>query len=119
LADDGLVDYLVLFDGDEMTGYRNTGNQNKGDGANLEEMGVIAGGVSGITGESVRFAISTVTAKSTSSQSPNPAPFPRGSTNVRLADLNGDGRADLLYINEKGGVDFFGPDSHGHSRRNG
>jgi hypothetical protein len=119
LAGDGLVDYLVLFDGDEITGYRNTGNLNKGDGANLEEMGVIAGGVSGITGESVRFAISTVTAKSTSSQSPNPAPFPRGSTNVRFADLNGDGRGDLLYINQKGGVDFFAPDSHGCSRRNG
>ncbi|KAL4874598.1 hypothetical protein BJY04DRAFT_224886, partial [Aspergillus karnatakaensis] len=113
---DGLVDYLILFDGGAMEGYRNTGNLGKGEGRNFEEIGVIAGGVSGVTGDSVRFGdlngdgrvdYLSVSDGGAVSAWINTGKAGKSGDGVRFPDLNGDGRADILYLDSNGGAEAW------------
>ncbi|KAL3429083.1 hypothetical protein BDV09DRAFT_180952 [Aspergillus tetrazonus] len=76
---DGLADYLVLYDGGAVHAYRNTGNvADDPNSRNFDDWGVIAEGVSGISGRNVYFA-----------------------------DLSGDGKADYVAINEDGSIELL------------
>ncbi|RPA74879.1 hypothetical protein BJ508DRAFT_339604, partial [Ascobolus immersus RN42] len=77
---DGKADYLILYDGGSMRGFRNTGNiPGGGQETNFEDFGVnIAEVPAGVEGSS-----------------------------VRLADLTGDGRVDYLSISADGSLDVW------------
>ena len=76
---DGLADYLVLYDGGAVHAYRNIGNvADDPNSRNFDDWGVIAEGVSGISGKNVYFA-----------------------------DLSGDGKADYVAINEDGSIELL------------
>ncbi|RGP81306.1 chitinase [Fusarium longipes] len=69
---DGKADYLVIYDGGAVKAFRNTIKQA---GRNWEDLGTIAPGTSGVTGDMIRFA-----------------------------DMDGDGLADFLAVNSDGGI---------------
>ncbi|KAK4209008.1 hypothetical protein QBC37DRAFT_475737 [Rhypophila decipiens] len=76
---DGMADYVIVYDGGAVKALRNTGHLN-GDGPwpgyrNWDDLGIIAPGVKGVTGEMIRFA-----------------------------DMDGDGLADLVAIAEDGSM---------------
>jgi len=52
---DRLEDFLLVYSGGAVKGWRNNGNLNSGTGPNWQELGVIATGV-GATGDKIRFA---------------------------------------------------------------
>lgn len=74
LDGDGKADYIIVYQGGAVRALRNTGSLN-GEGRNWDDLGEIAPGVSGVTGDMIRFA-----------------------------DMNGDGEADFLAVDEDGGI---------------
>jgi hypothetical protein len=71
---DGRVDYLILYDGGAVDAWRNTGHVVSGDGKKFESLGTIATGVG------------------------------QPGTKVRFADIDGDGKADYLVVDDDGAV---------------
>ncbi|PGH27049.1 hypothetical protein AJ80_01235 [Polytolypa hystricis UAMH7299] len=75
LDGDGLADYIVLYDDGAAKAWRNLGKFGSTDAKKWEEVGTIAEGVKGVTGDKVQFA-----------------------------DIDGDGLADYLIIYDGGSV---------------
>ncbi|KAF7556172.1 hypothetical protein G7Z17_g1584 [Cylindrodendrum hubeiense] len=79
---DGKADYLVIWEGGSVDAYINTGNliSNNKDGSkrNWKEKITIAPGISGVSGDKIRFA-----------------------------DINGDGKADLCVLYDGGAVEGY------------
>ncbi|KAJ4179362.1 hypothetical protein NW767_014646 [Fusarium falciforme] len=69
---DGKADYLVVYDGGAVKAFRNTLDEG---GRNWDDLGTIAPGISGITGDMIRFA-----------------------------DVDGDGLADFLAVADDGSI---------------
>jgi len=107
---DGRADYLVLYDGGAIRGYLNAMDE---DGPrDWKDIGVIAGGVSGVPGSSVRLAnlnndgvldYLSISAEGELHAWIHNGDIRRGD-GVRFADLNGDGNNDLLWISKEGEV---------------
>ncbi|KAK3308678.1 uncharacterized protein B0T15DRAFT_572803 [Chaetomium strumarium] len=113
---DGLADYLILYDGGAVRGYRNTGSLGKDSSKrNFEELGTLAAGVAGVTGASVRFADlngdGRVDYVSVSSVGAVDVWLNTGRSKaagaVRFADLNGDGLDNFLFMSDSGAVDAW------------
>jgi FG-GAP-like repeat len=91
---------------------RNTGNLNKdANKRNWDDLGTIAPGVSGVTGEMIRFAdmngdgladFLMIAKDGSVRMSSNQGLVGADVTNLRFADLTGDGKADMIYVDAVG-----------------
>ncbi|RYP53274.1 hypothetical protein DL768_001714 [Monosporascus sp. mg162] len=112
LDGDGKADYLVVYDGGAVRALRNTGNLNKDSAKrNWEDWGTIAPGVSGITGDMIRFSdidgdgradFLAVSADGSVRAWRNLGIIPNKIKNIRFADLDGDRRADIIFVDQVG-----------------
>ncbi|EYB21918.1 hypothetical protein FG05_11578 [Fusarium graminearum] len=105
---DGKADYLVVYDGGAVKAFRNTIKQG---GRNWEDLGTIAPGISGVTGDTIRFAdmdgdgladFLAVADDGSIRMWKNLGITGTKGSSLRLADLTGDGRDDLISIDAKG-----------------
>ncbi|KAH6949099.1 family 3 carbohydrate esterase, partial [Fusarium avenaceum] len=102
------VDYLVVYDGGAVKAFRNT--IGKGD-RNWEDLGTIAPGTSGVTGDMIRFAdmdgdgladFLAVADDGSIRMWKNLGITGTKGTSIRFADLTGNGFDDLISIDTKG-----------------
>ncbi|KAI8671681.1 SGNH-hydro domain-containing protein [Fusarium keratoplasticum] len=107
---DGKSDYLVVYDGGAVKAWRNT----IGDGGtdnNWADLGTIAPGVSGVTGNMIRFAdmdgdglpdFLAVADDGSIRMWKNLGIAGTKGASLRFADLTGDGKDDIISVDAKG-----------------
>ncbi|KAL4722684.1 hypothetical protein ACLX1H_010567 [Fusarium chlamydosporum] len=126
------TDYLVVYDGGAVKAWRNSGKLNKGGGSNWHELGTVVPGVSGVTGDMIRFAdmdgdgladFLAVAKDGSIRMWKNLGIVGVKGKSLRFADIDGDGRADIMsvdgrgrtraWLNKKGKFDDIGEISPG------
>lgn len=109
---DGKSDYLVIHQSGRVRALRNTGNLNKDTTKrNWEDWGTIAPGVSGVTGEMIRFAdidndgladfLAVADDGSVRAWKNNGVLLDKKDS-LRFADLTGNGRDDIISVSQHG-----------------
>ncbi|KAG8666653.1 hypothetical protein FPOAC2_11769 [Fusarium poae] len=105
---DGKADYLVIYDGGAVKGFRNTIKEG---GRNWEDLGTIAPGTSGVAGDMIRFAdmdgdgladFLAVDDDGSIRMWKNLGIAGTKGTSIRFADLTGNGFDDLISVDAKG-----------------
>ncbi|KAH7303623.1 hypothetical protein B0I35DRAFT_342432, partial [Stachybotrys elegans] len=107
---DGLADYLVVYAGGAVKAFRNTGSLNR-QGRNWQDLGTIAPGVNGVTGDMIRFAdmdddgyadFLAVADDGSIRMWKNMGIVGAKGSSLRFADLTGNGKADVIFVDGKG-----------------
>ncbi|PLB37353.1 uncharacterized protein BDW47DRAFT_126549 [Aspergillus candidus] len=110
LDGDGKTDYLAVYEGGAVDAWRNTGSLNKA-GRNWDELGTIAPGIEGVTGEMIRFAdmdgdgnadFLAVADDGSIRMWKNTGIVEKKGSSLRFADLNGDKYDDIISVDDKG-----------------
>ncbi|KAM5388054.1 hypothetical protein ACJA88_001314 [Fusarium oxysporum] len=105
---DGKADYLVIYDGGAVKAFRNTLEEG---GRNWDDLGTIAPGIEGVTGEMIRFAdmdgdgladFLAVTDDGSIRMWKNLGITGTKGQSIRFADLTGEGRDDLISVDFRG-----------------
>lgn len=107
-----LADYVIVYDGGAVKALRNTGNLNKNaNNRNWEDLGTIAPGVKGVTGDAIRFAdmdgdgladFLAVGEDGSIRMWKNLGITGSKDASIKFADLTGDGRADIISVDASG-----------------
>ena len=134
LDGDGLADYIVVYDDGAARAWRNLGKFDSTDAQKWKDMGTIAEGVKGVSGDKVQFADvdgdgladyvviydgGAVAAHRNRGNfgsdgqkwadmgtiAPGVSGVP--GSKIRIADFDGDGFADFLIIYDAGSVEFY------------
>lgn len=134
LNGDGLADYIVLYDGGAARAWLNTGKVDTPDSPKWKEVGEIAKGVDGVSGDKVTFAdvdgdgladyVIVYDGGAVAAQrnlgnigkdgqkwenmgtiAPGVSGVP--GEKIRIVDFDGDGLADFLIIYDGGSVEFY------------
>ncbi|RYP76005.1 hypothetical protein DL771_002077 [Monosporascus sp. 5C6A] len=110
LDGDGKVDYVIVYDDGAVRAHRNTWNLNKDNVKRTwEDWGTIAPGVSGITGDMIRFSdidgdgradFLAILADGSVRAWRNLGIIPDKIKSIRFGDLNGDRRADIIFVDQ-------------------
>lgn len=104
-------DYLIVYAGGAVKALRNTGKLNSGHGRNWHDLGTIAPGVEGVTGEMVRFAdmdgdgladFLAIEDDGSIRMWKNLGIVVEKDSSLRFADLTGDGKADIISVDARG-----------------
>ncbi|KAH7261771.1 hypothetical protein BKA59DRAFT_1822 [Fusarium tricinctum] len=107
---DGKADYLVVYDGGAVKAWRNT-IKDGGAENNWADLGTIAPGVSGVTGNMIRFAdmdgdglpdFLAVADDGSIRMWKNLGIAGTKGASLRFADLTGDGKDDIISVDSKG-----------------
>ncbi|KAG4252922.1 chitinase [Fusarium proliferatum] len=105
---DGKADYLVIYQGGAVKAFRNTLKEG---GRNWDDLGTIAPGIEGVTGEMIRFAdmdgdgladFLAVTDDGSIRMWKNLGITGTKGQSIRFADLTGEGRDDLISVDSRG-----------------
>ncbi|KAM0399178.1 hypothetical protein ACHAPZ_007073 [Fusarium culmorum] len=104
---DGKADYLVVYDGGAVKAFRNTLKEG---GCNWDDLGTVAPGIGGVTGDMIRFAdidgdgladFLTVADDRSVRMWKNLGIIGTKGQSIRFADLTGEGRDNLISIDAK------------------
>ncbi|KAK2795777.1 hypothetical protein FQN52_003627 [Onygenales sp. PD_12] len=110
LDGNGKADYVVIYEGGAVRAWQNTGSLNNG-GRNWENLGTIAPGIEGVTGEMIRFAdmdgdgqadFLAVADDGSIRMWRNRGIVGSKGLSLRFADLDGDGDDDIISVDAKG-----------------
>ncbi|KAG4277787.1 chitinase [Fusarium proliferatum] len=105
---DGKADYLVIYQGGAVKAFRNTLKEG---GRNWDDLGTIAPGIEGVTGEMIRFAdmdgdgladFLAVADDGSIRMWKNLGITGTKGQSIRFADLTGEGRDDLISVDSRG-----------------
>ncbi|KAJ4307605.1 hypothetical protein N0V84_012612 [Fusarium piperis] len=112
LDGDQKSDYIIISEDGSVKALRNTGNLNRDSGKrNWEDLGTIAPGVSGVTGDMIRVAdmdgdgladFLAVASDGSIKMWKNGGGVGSTGVDFRLADLTGDGKIDIIAVDGKG-----------------
>lgn len=103
-----IVDYLVVYDGGAVKAFRNTRDEG---GRDWDDLGTIAPGIEGVTGDMIRFAdmdgdgladFLAVADDGSIRMWKNLGITGTKGQSLRFADLTGNGRDDLISVDAKG-----------------
>ncbi|CAG1976172.1 unnamed protein product [Fusarium graminearum] len=103
-----IADYLVVYDGGAVKAFRNTLKEG---GRNWDDLGTVAPGIGGVTGDMIRFAdmdgdgladFLAVADDGSIRMWKNLGITGTKGQSIRFADLTGEGRDDLISVDAKG-----------------
>ncbi|KAK2772911.1 hypothetical protein FQN52_004812 [Onygenales sp. PD_12] len=112
LDGDKMGDYVIVYEGGAVKALMNSGNVNEDGGLrNWDDLGTIAPGISGVTGDMIEFAdmdgdgladFLAVAEDGSIKMWKNNGLVGSKLASIRFADLTGNGRADLISVNPQG-----------------